>query len=109
MKTFVPQLNHWETVSDFLKDAFELVYDIDPIIEIMILKASISSGHHCKMFVNGDLICTIIFYDAEGYQINSISWQGTSHVEHLRMEDLEQSLERILTNLSTGKQKRISL
>lgn len=108
MKTFVDHEREWETVGDFLQDAFELVYDIDPLVEILVMKGIAVSGHQMKMFVDGDLMCSILFYDPDGNQVNSISWQGTSRVEHIRMEDFQKELQEVLNSFGEQKQTWIS-
>lgn len=108
MKTFVVQEKEWETVGDFLKDAFKLVYDIDPLEEILVMKDTSLSGHQMKMFVDGDLFCSIFFFDPEGNLVNSVSWQGRGRVENIRMEDFQKELQEVLNSFGEKKQKWIS-
>lgn len=100
MKTFVPSSGSWKTAEEFLNDAFQLVYDVDPLEEILVMKDS-SNGYQMKMFVDGDLFCTIIFYDQDGNQVWSISWQGTTRVEGISMEAFQKELHHILEKLES--------
>lgn len=107
MRFFVEKKREWETVADFLRDAFELVYDVDPLEEIMVLKDVSTTGYQTRMYIDGDLICTILFFDPDGKQVNSFSWQGPWRVENVTMETFQKELHQALENCEQKNSKPI--
>jgi len=104
VKTFLSS-ESWETAADFLEEAFSLVYDVDPLEEILVMKDEASNGYSLKMFVDGDLFCTVFFYDPEKTQVWSLFWQGTTRVNGISMKDFQQELHQVLESFGTPDQK----
>ena len=87
---------NWSTLENFLEDAFSLVYDIDPLESILVLKITDPSGYYLKLCVDGDLFWTIYVYDENGEQVDSIQRQGTIGTDQIPFEQFVEKLNKVL-------------
>lgn len=102
MKIYIPGKTEWTTAQEFLKDAFELVYDNnDPIDSITVLKDVGSQGHRLELQIDGDLFCTIYLYAQDDRQVDSFRWQGSWAFHNCPMSDFTRYLQNVLKSFET--------
>lgn len=99
IKTFLhseKNLADYETFADFLLEAFQMVYDIDPTESIMVLKITDPSGNYLRLTVDGDLFWVFYLYNKDGELLDSFQRQGILGMDKILFVPFLKQLSSIL-------------